>query len=146
MEEGNDEEDEAGDYSDMPKLLPITHMDHDELLEAEQNGENVALEERQRKQQQKERERVNGDGEHMAWRVNAVPPVAMTTAPPTSSTLLRPNMTTLSAAAATMVPTTTAEMLFHQGMSLQELAECISSSIPPEKVSRRRKVNARLAK
>jgi len=29
---------------------------------------------------------------------------------------------------------TTKELLIHQGMTLQELAECISSSIPPEQV------------
>nr|CAD2142669.1 unnamed protein product [Meloidogyne enterolobii] len=83
----------SSDFSDMPKLIPITNSQHDDSLDGEDNN-NVAEEKSKDVEEEKPQQK------------------------PSTSTN----------------KSTTKELLIHQGMTLQELAECISSSIPPEQL------------
>ncbi|CAK5080644.1 unnamed protein product [Meloidogyne enterolobii] len=84
----------SSDFSDMPKLIPITNSQHDDSLDGEENNNNVAEVKSKDFEEEKPQQK------------------------PSTSTN----------------KSTTKELLIHQGMTLQELAECISSSIPPEQL------------
>nr|CAD2148431.1 unnamed protein product [Meloidogyne enterolobii] len=86
----------SSDFSDMPKLIPITNSQHDDSLDGEDNNNNSNVAEEKSKDIEEEKCQQK----------------------PSTSTN----------------KSTTKELLIHQGMTLQELAECISSSIPPEQL------------
>uniref|UniRef100_A0A914M5J2 Uncharacterized protein n=1 Tax=Meloidogyne incognita TaxID=6306 RepID=A0A914M5J2_MELIC len=85
----------SSDFSDMPKLIPITNSQHDDSLDGEDNNNNNVAEEKSKDIEEEKPQQK-----------------------PSTSTN----------------KSTTKELLIHQGMTLQELAECISSSIPPEQL------------
>lgn len=90
------EENEPSDFSDMPKLIPITNSQLDESLDGEENN-NLKI---------KNNLKIS-DEEIKKYHQHQQPSTSNKS---------------------------TKELLISQGMSLQELAECISSSIPPEQL------------
>ena len=94
----------ANDFSDMPKLVPVTHMEHDEVMDGEDNALQQPSTSTTFCEQQREERR------------------------PTSAATTTPSPTK----AATL--TNDEEVVFHPGMCLQEFAERISTKIPPEQV------------
>lgn len=100
-EEG-EEEDGPDDFSDMPKLVPVTHLDHDEAVIEEEGGGG----EEQKAALAEEEQGANGQ----STGESAESPSKSTT----------PNA---------------GEVFFNAEMNLQELAECLSSRMPPEQVN-----------
>lgn len=139
------EEEELNDFSDMPKLLPVTHMDHEDLLldNAESSSTATSILDNSEQARHKESGQEQRPGS-IKSRPSSSASTCLTTTTPSVSTATASTasdvpssaMGTTTTASKSQTSTTTvrSEVLFHPGMSLQELAECISLTISPEQL------------